>query len=89
MKSLHTLTAAAVILLALAGPTLAAQRANRGFDAYASGTADRSGAYYSGPQGGESRAQDTAREGVSVQPQYGRGQNLPYADRPYGSPDNW
>ena len=89
MKKLHTLTAAAGILLTLAGPTLAAQRAHRAYDAYASGAvnADRSGAYNYGPQGaqGSYRAQDS----VSVQPQYNRGQNLPYPDRPYGDPDSW
>ena len=36
MKKLYTLTAAAGVLLALAGPTLAAQRSHRAADAYAS-----------------------------------------------------
>ena len=37
MKKLYTLTAAAGILFALAGPTLAAQRIHRGTDVYGSG----------------------------------------------------
>ena len=66
-------------------------------DAYASGTADRSGAYYFGPRAGE-QAYGRAYEGEArVQPQYdndgqiqyNRGQNLPYPDRPYGDPDSW
>jgi hypothetical protein len=94
MRKLHALTAAAGILLALAGPTLAAQRAHRADDAYASGTADRSGAYYYGPQGAaQARAQDQSRvqDRGFVQPQerYSTGQSLPYADRPYGDPDGW
>jgi hypothetical protein len=80
------LTASATILLALAGPSLAAQRAFRGADAYASGAVnDRSGPYYYGPQGAQSTPDRTF-----VQPQYNqynRGQNLPYPDRPYGDPD--
>jgi hypothetical protein len=89
MKKLHALTASAGILLVLAGPALAAQRTHRAYDAYASGAvnADRSGAYNYGPQRGQSsyRAQDRD----FVQPQYNRGQNLPYPDRPYGDPDSW
>jgi hypothetical protein len=87
MKKLYTLTAAAGVLLALAGPTLAAQRAYRAADAYASAPlADRSGGYYYGPQGmtvpQQARA---ARAEVPAAP----GQSLPYADRPYGNPDRW
>ena len=87
MKTLHTLTAAAGILLALAGPTLAAERAHRAYDAYASGTADRSGAYYYGPRDAQGRAIVAPSE--DAQSQFSRGQNLPYADRPYGDPDSW
>jgi len=92
MKKLHLLTATAGILLALAAPTFAATRTHRAVDAYASGTVDRSGAYYYGPQGGAARAQ-APRTPVQVQrdlaPSYGPGVNLPYPDRPYGDPDSW
>jgi hypothetical protein len=88
MKKIQMLTAAAGILLALAGPSLAASRVHRGFDAYASGTNDRSGAYYYGPQGGQAQAYGV-QGGVETQPQYNRGQSLPYPDRPYGDPDSW
>lgn len=84
------LTAAGSILLALAGPTLAAQRAHRGVDAFASGTVDRSGSYYYGPQDAQGRA---TLAPVPYDPapavQYNRGQNLPYPDRPWGDPDRW
>jgi hypothetical protein len=84
MKKLQILTAATGILLALAGPTLAAQRVHRGVDAYAS---DRS---YYGPQAGQAYG---AQALTPAQHQYSRGayqgQNLPYPDRPYGDPDSW
>jgi hypothetical protein len=88
MRMIQTLTASAAILLALAGPSLAAQRTHRGVDAYASGaaTTDRSGPYYFGPQGAQN-----APDRIFVRPQYNNqyspGQNLPYPDRPYGDPD--
>jgi hypothetical protein len=87
MKKLYTLTAAAAVLLALAGPTMAAQRAHRAVDAYASGAAltDRSGSYYYGPQIVVPEQARGARAEVPAAP----GQNLPYADRPYGDPDRW
>src|SRR6187551_2210850 len=58
MKKLLMLTAAGGILLALAGPTLAAQRVHRGVDAYASGAVvtNRSGSYYYGPRDAQGRA---------------------------------
>jgi hypothetical protein len=90
MKKLHMLTAAAGILLALAGPSLAASRAYRAYDAYAS--SDRSGAYNYGPsQGGQSYGAQTysTQERAFAEPQVSRGQNLPYPDRPYGAPDRW
>ena len=89
MKKLQLLTATAVALLALAGPSLAAQRSQRAFDAYASGavTTDRSGAYYYGPRDAQGRAIAPTFQGA--QPQYNRGQNLPYPDRPYGDPGTW
>jgi hypothetical protein len=91
MKKLQMLTAAAGIILAFAGPGLAASRTHQAADAYASGdvSADRSGAYNYGPVAGQ-------RFRSPVQPQYQyndtsayTGQNLPYADRPYGDPDGW
>jgi hypothetical protein len=86
MKKIHLLTATAGILLALAGPTLAAQRTHGGYDSYAS-TSDRSGAYNYGPNGQSYVTQDRAF--AQPQAQYSRGNNLPYADRPYGDPDRW
>ena len=87
------LTAAAGILLAITGPSLAAQRSQRASDAYASGTADRSGAYYYGPQdsrayqSGPSYYGQSSNDDGKTHPNNGR--NLPYPDRPYGDPDSW
>ena len=95
MKKIHLLTCVAGIVLVLAGPSLAASRTHRGADAYASGAdayasgavnADRSGAYYYGPSGGEARPPAQARYNRA---QDGWGQNLPYSDRPYGAPNGW
>ena len=90
MKTIGTLTAAAGILLTLAGPTLAAQRAHRAYDAYASGavTTDRSGAYYYGPRDAQGRALRAPVQ-EDAPSEFERIQNLPYADRPYGDPDSW
>jgi len=89
MKILQVLTAAAGILLVASGPSLAAKRVHRGVDAYASGavSVDRSGAYNYGPARG-ARAQSPAHWQLYSSPVY-HGQNLPYADRPYGDPDGW
>ena len=89
MKTIQILTAVTGILIAVSGPTLAAQRAHRGVDAYASGavTTDRSGAYYYGPQDADGRPVVAAP--VQTAPQNYRGQSEPYSDRPYGAPDNW
>lgn len=91
MKKLLMLTAAAGIVFALAEPTLAAQRAHRGVDAYASGDADRSGAYNYGPVNGRgafgSPGLTPFQQNYSSTPYHG--QNLPYPDRPYGAPDSW
>ena len=91
MRKIHILATAAALLVAATAPSLAASRTHRGQDAYASGavTSDRSGAYYYGPQyGRNANAQDRAPV-VEAPPTYNRGQNLPYADRPYGAPDSW
>ena len=90
MKKLQLLTATAVVLLTLAGPSLAAQRSQQALDAYASGaeTTDRSGAYYFGPRDAQGRTAAPAFQSVQ-QPEYNRGQSLPYLDRPYGAPDTW
>ena len=89
MKKLTMLTTAAGILLALAGPTLAAQRTYRATDAYASGS-DRSGAYSYGPVEGDQSYGAQARTPAQYdRTQYNRGPNLPYPDRPYGAPDHW
>jgi hypothetical protein len=93
MKTIQMLTATGAILLALAGPSLAAQRAHRGVDAYASGavTTDRSGAYNYGPSGARAQGRVFVQEPQfgNQYNQYDRGQNLPYPDRPYGAPDRW
>ena len=93
MKKLLMLTAAGGILLALAGPTLAAQRVHRGVDAYASGAVvtDRSGSYYYGPRDAQGRAigDVPSLETQAAPLQFNRGQSLPYPDRPYGNPDTW
>jgi len=101
MKKLLMLTTAAGIVVALASPTLAAQRVHRGVDAYASGELDRSGAYNYGPVNGQaafgyvpsgggaaySGDQALTPHEHTFSPSYGYGQNLPYPDRPYGDPD--
>lgn len=90
MKKLVMLTAAAGLVLALAAPGFAAQRAHRASDAYASGV-DRSGAYNYGPQDAQGRAATAPAPSFEPAPaaQYERGQNLPYPDRPYGNPNRW
>jgi hypothetical protein len=99
-NKLLVLTAAAGIVFALAEPTLAAQRMHRGVDAYASGSVDRSGAYYYGRRAGQSYARSSApfygsSGGEALTPEQHiyesapYGQNLPYPDRPYGDPDSW
>lgn len=84
-------------------PSLAAQRKQRAYDAYASGAVtDRSGAYYFGPgsrgynayaSGGSYSAGPVRSQALTpAQHNYNRynyGQNLPYPDRPYGDPDSW
>ena len=89
MRKLQIFAAAAVLLVVASAPSLAASRTHRATDAYASGTVttDRSGAYYYGPQDAQGRA---VAAPLQVEPsQYGRGQNQPFSDRPYGAPDNW
>lgn len=99
MKKLLMLTTAAGIAVALASPTLAAQRVHRGADAYASGVVDQSGAYNYGPVSGQAAFGYRPSSGGAgyvggqaltphehiFSPSYG--QNLPYPDRPYGDPD--
>jgi hypothetical protein len=99
MKKLQMLTAAGGILLALAGPALAAQRVHRGADvygngadAYASGAlTDRSGSYYYGPRDAQGRAIGgvPSLERQATPLQFNHEQNLPNLDRPYGNPDTW
>jgi hypothetical protein len=90
MSKLLILATTAGIVLASAAPGLAAQRAHRASDAYASAaTADRSGSYYYGPQDAQGRATTAVPFDPAPAVQYNRGQNLPYPDRPYGNPDRW
>jgi hypothetical protein len=89
MTTLKVLTAAAGILLAVSGPSLAAKRVqHNGYNAYASGAvnADRSGAYNYGPIGGSREALTPAQHNYNPVTPSG---NLPYPDRPYGDPDRW
>jgi hypothetical protein len=96
------LLAGIATLVTVIEPSLAAQRKHRAYDAYASGAAaDRSGAYYYGPnsRGYDAFASGTVSRGPArsealtpAQHNYDRynyGQNLPYPDRPYGAPDSW
>ena len=95
MKKLQMLTAAAGILLALAGPSLAAQRVNRGVDAYASATgSDRSGPYYYGPQDAQGRRSIRRAGPLPLSTSADRAcrsadRTCRIADRPYGDPDSW
>jgi hypothetical protein len=92
MRKLQLLTAAAAVLLALTGPSLAAKRTHQDPAAYSANAADRSGAYYYGPRpgyeayGAAPGVQGWGNPGYSG---YSYGQNLPYPDRPYGDPDSW
>lgn len=52
MRKLQLLTAAAAVLFALSGPSLAAKRGHASAGAYSAYAADRSGAYYYGPNSG-------------------------------------
>ncbi len=87
MKTLKVLIAAAGIVLAVSGPSLAAKRVQHGYNAYASGaeSVDRSGAYTFGPIG-SGRPVLTPQQHNYNPPTTG---NLPYPDRPYGDPDRW
>jgi opacity protein-like surface antigen len=89
MRKLPVLAVAAALLAAVTAPALAASRTQPAIGTYANGTADRSGAYYYGPQGSQSRFEDRAQERSFVQSQDSRGLSRPYVDRPYGDPDNW
>ena len=93
MRKLHMLTAAAGILVALSGPSFAAKRTHQTSDAnsaYArASTADRSGAYYYGPRGGESYSVSPGSQGFGGAGYNSQQGNLPYPDRPYGDPDSW
>ena len=99
MKTLSMLTAAAGILLAISGPSLAAsrtqaQRATDANSAYARDNSDNAYTYspYLADPWGSPRSVQTGRVPNSYsagQDLPYAGQNLPYADRPYGNPDSW
>ena len=74
-------------LVTVTEPTFAAQRKHRAVDAYASGAVtERAGPpQYSGQIRDEAL---TPAQHFYNSRAYG-GQNLPYADRPYGAPDRW
>jgi hypothetical protein len=72
-------------LVTVTEPLLAAQRKHRASDAYARGAVtEQVGPQYSGRIRDE--ALTPAQHVYSARP---GGQNLPYADRPYGAPDGW
>jgi hypothetical protein len=89
MRKLQIFATAAALLVVASAPSLAASRTHRAADAYASGavTTDRSGAYYYGPRDAQGRAFAAPSQDGSYR--YNRGQNEPYADRPYGDPYSW
>ncbi len=95
MKTLSMLTAAAGILLAISGPSLAAsrtqaQRAADAHSAYARDTSDN--AYTYSPYLNEpwtSPRNVQSGQAPNFYGSYGTGQNLPYPDRPYGNPGSW
>ena len=96
MKTLSMLTAAAGILLAISGPSLAAsrtqvQRATDANSAYARDNSDNVYTYspylndpWASPRGVRRAPNFSAGQDLPY-----TGQNLPYADRPYGNPDSW
>ena len=107
MKTLSTLAAGAVVLLSLAGPTLAASRShavasdvntvktygdqdlnnppNRsGFSSFARSQPGWQGGSL---QGGNWQSGWQDKDNSGHYRNYTPGQNLPYADRPYGDPD--
>ena len=73
-------------LVTVTEPLLAAQRKHRAVDAYARGAVtEQVGPQYSGRISDEAL---TPAQHFYNSRAYG-GQNLPYADRPYGAPDRW
>ena len=96
MRKLQIFATAAALLVVASAPSLAASRTHRATDsaadAYASGavTTDRSGAYYYGPQDAQGRVLAAPSQAEPYRyNQYNRGSGEPFADRPYGAPDNW
>jgi hypothetical protein len=92
MKTLSTMAAGAVVLLSLAGPTLAASRSH----AVASdvntvktyGDQDPNNPPYRSGFSPYGRSPSSYQDNTGHPYQsYGPGQNLPYPDRPYGDPD--
>jgi hypothetical protein len=95
------LTAAAAILLAISGPSLAAsrtqaQRAADGSSAFARDMSDNTytySPYLNDPWNARASARNVPANPApnfaigEDRPHYG--QNLPYPDRPYGNPDSW
>jgi hypothetical protein len=92
MKMLSILTAAASILLAISGPSLAASRtqAQRSTDAYSSYARDNSdNAFNYSPLSDQRNPANRVQRRNADNP-FGLGRNLPYyTDLPYGNPDSW
>lgn len=97
MKTLHMLTAAASLLLAVSSsPSLSASRTQaRAADANAAYARDNSdnaytySPYLNDPWGAPRASSRNVQTGPAFYGSPAAGQNLPYADRPYGNPDSW
>ena len=92
MMKFHTLAIAAGVLLAISGPSLAAQRTHQKSDTRATtavesqSRATKSGGSANWRDG--SAMSPYSPSGTSAYP-WGRGYNFPYPDRPYGDPGRW
>ena len=93
MKTFTTLAAGAAVLLALAGPSLAAPRSHTNYSDVNTvktyGDQDLGNPPYRAGMGSYARGQNyyDNQENSGRPYNYRAGQNLPYSDRPYGDPD--
>ncbi len=88
MTRVHVLAIAAVILLPISGPSLAARQSHHTSSTHAQDAVKEN-------RGGVTRLRDLSRipafdhrTGTSAYP-FGPGYNFPYPDRPYGDPGHW
>ena len=97
MRTLQILTAAAGIVLAISGPSLAASRtqATSGYNDVNTvrtyGDLDPSNPPYARTSGFNAYGSASSERAYRApsQSQAAPSQNLPYPDRPYGAPDGW